>query len=385
MDDSKAFSVIQLFRHFQSAVDRIDVYPLVKSNIKVQSDIYSELSNERYCDEPFARLDKGFSESNKDYTFCCDFYGHGVGLYMKNQDCYFLGYDSVSISEKDLATRLVQILQALTNGQLFILETYTEDDGYTRVAELVYKGPGDMGYEAIHTFTSYEKNQKYEQPEYSTRYLRNDIDLQEVDLDIELLRKFLPPTEGVLNRGAINSLRDPFTYELWQQLFEQDVERKRRNQERKIEAWFEKRLEKINTYAARLEAKSKKQDQDWKKRYVDSMKKRHLELVWWCVFATSVMVYFLHAEPTVYAYISVIYCAMAAALVTAFRNIAYKKYLFLATPLSYVAVAVAYAVCFGAERNVAFWMLLTATSISLIECLYFDVRGIMKSRVRVTT
>jgi hypothetical protein len=366
------FSSIQFFRHFREALDDVDIYPVDEKNLKIQKDMYADLANELYYDVPFAHLDRGFPESNNDFTFSCDLFGQGVAITLHNQEPFFCDYVSIDGDEKKAATKIVDILKALSNGQIFVLETRLEGQDEPRVAEVLYQAPVSTTLKPIHTYCSYQVTGEMKGEEYYTYSIRNNLSIPEVAVDLAIFRKFLPqPDKTVYQRAPFKKI-SPFTYEVWRELVKARADKQTEDRNIKIDKWFAK-------FEKKLVKWSDRQDPTLKQLYFKSVRKRHLELVLWAYGASIVAA--LSFSGGVTEHLLMIVCSIAIICVLLIRNITYKRYLTIALPVAYIA-AVAVLCVYGLNgiNGVLRWVAVVAVLVSFVECMIFDIKFLLKKQ-----
>ncbi|HEU5121321.1 MAG TPA: hypothetical protein VFT59_00605 [Candidatus Saccharimonadales bacterium] len=239
----KPFSVIRFFDHFKKLLEAIDTPPLSLSNLAVQKDALAQIADEDREDFSFAHLGIDFPTSFHTLLFSLDLFRGGVGITIDNQGMGLCDYTLIADSEAEAAQKVVNVLQALSNGQIAYLFTYSEGgEEPVQAVEVLYKQPGDTVYAIRSAYPAFDTRLK--NGEYNTILRKNDAPLEEVAFDLGLLSTALPIDDPMNIRDLFEGPHVPFTYALWQQTVKANYDKKGDELadriKTKADAWIEK-------------------------------------------------------------------------------------------------------------------------------------------------
>lgn len=363
-DESKTFSAIKFFRYFSESIKDINVAPMDQDTLVINKDIYEELGSDEVDEElPFAHLAFDFPTSNNDLIFVVDLYQSGVAMSVGSFEYVFCEYELLGKNEEAAAERVIAIAKALSNGQLSLLCTYTEDDEKLQAIEVLYRKPDAQKYDTIATFPMFESKRKLRNRELKTEHFGNKSVIDEVAVHLDTFISFLPQPPGVqtYNRKQIKGLHLPLSRDAW---------------EKKINQYYEKRSERI---LSRFDKGSGNSKLSFLELVVKYGKWRHLELSAWSI-ALLLFEYVISWRLTE-APVSLFLFASAVIMLAVLRDkVSYRRYLASTVLFSY-AIATFAAVSFlnVGTKEMLWWILGVCWMFSVAEVLGLDLRAVARS------
>ncbi len=282
-NSSEALSVIRIFDQIRSKISKINTLPLVPGSIKINSDEFRKIGNDEVeTGIPFARISIDFPESNKDFTFCLDFFNTGLVLTILNFESLWCGYSELGKSDEKVATLITNILICLANGQLALLVTLTEDDDRLQAFELLYRKPGRKIYDAISTANAFQSERKLKDREYKTDVYVNGADIEAVSLDINNAQPLLMADLNFelmskIGRKNIVGLHEPLTLEI----FNANVDQYSQKVGEEVAGRVGQKFDVFDKKLEGIERKMGVSTMSLSQQIVHFAKWRHIELMFW--------------------------------------------------------------------------------------------------------
>ncbi|MDB5166038.1 MAG: hypothetical protein JWM37_110 [Candidatus Saccharibacteria bacterium] len=174
-------SAIKVFKHFEQAIAKINIFPLSKDNLNIQQDAYKRLATNETDEafETFAGLEQSKKERDTDQRFAIEFGNDGFILAIEGVGDLYVAYDDIDTTEAKIARQIVIALTMLANGQLCNLTTLRR--GKVCASELVYKEKADAKPITIGVDGKYPRFIRSDSPDdYEVHVLRNQFALQPV-------------------------------------------------------------------------------------------------------------------------------------------------------------------------------------------------------------
>lgn len=361
-------SVIKLFGYIQKDLQQINTPPLTAQALEVNADAYAELGSDNNPEEGlvFARISMDFPKRYTDIPFSMIFDINGVALSVAGQDFVFAPFQEIGSNERDIATKLINILVGLANGQLAILNTMTQDNEKVQAWELLYRKPGNSLYDALATYALFDSARKLKSREMVTEKFANTADIKDVDVDIETFKLFTFETNWLtkFNRTQIAGLHVPLTREDW---------------EKSVDKYYD---DKADAFVEKVDQWATKDKRSFKQQVLDAAKWRHLELMWWSL---ALMLYKpVSAWSLEYFHPSMVIFGLFVIAATIYRrNKKFYHYYPWIRPLAYVGFFLASILFISQHDNSAWWIVLCVfAAISLAENIFFDARETYTSRTK---
>lgn len=355
-------SIIKLFNYVKKAIEKLDTPPLTKHALEINTDAYAEIGDGTSEGVVFARIGVDFPKKYTDLPFSMIFSEEGVALAVGGMDYVFSEYEEIGDDEKQIATKIVNILIGLANGQLAVLNTITQDDEKTQAWEILYRQPGKQLYDAQATYAVFDSERKLKNKELITQKFANTADIKEVDVDIEAYKQFTFETNWLnkFNRQQIAGLHVPLTRKDWEASVDTYYDKKADDIVKKVDAWATKDKRSV-----------------WQQT-IDAAQWRHIELTWWAV---ALLAYkslsewsLAHVHPGLIVFIILLLAA------TLFRNneLFLKFYTYIRF-IAYGIFAGAGFVYVGYSDNSFWWVALGVVAlVSLAENIGFDIHMVYK-------
>jgi hypothetical protein len=226
MSDEKQISPIRVFREFERFIIETDVFPLSKANLIIQQDAYGRLGsfdeNGEGSGEPFATLELGKKESDKDLRFMVTFTDLGVLFDIEGWGQMGYEYAEAGKTVRAAARSLFAAISALSNGQVFVLHTVRH--GRLCAVEMVYREKTGAKPVLLALQGDYPKFLKHSNPdEYELHTLKNNGHTPHVSLEeINLIRaKKADGKPLVMPRVYEKGLLEPLTKEAYAEIIGQ--------------------------------------------------------------------------------------------------------------------------------------------------------------------
>lgn len=132
-------TAVEVFRIFQSGINKIDTYPLSKKNLVIQQDAYKRLTNFMGDDvdssvdyDPFAELENSRKSTDNDMRFLFQFTPFEIHIAIEGTQSIALPYTWFKTS-KAAAEHVLELAIVLSNGQMALLASYNPKWCFTEI------------------------------------------------------------------------------------------------------------------------------------------------------------------------------------------------------------------------------------------------------------
>jgi hypothetical protein len=366
---TKSLSVIHIFEQIKANIAAVDTPPLSLDSVKINKDEITKIGDEEYeSGAIFARIAIDFAQSNSEFTFCLDFLNTGVVLTILNFEPLWRQYSELGETDFEVSRLITDTLTCLSNGQLSMLVTITEDDERFQAFELIYRQAKLQKYDAICTGTAFQSKRKLRGRKYTTQLFANNANIESVSLDIKKAQLLLMPDTNFdqmsnIGRKNISDLSEPLTLETFNA---------------NVDAYAQKVGDQV---ADKIDEKLGVHGMSFTQQVVHFAKWRHLELIFWSVLLVAcesiISLSLLEMHFAVYTIVPLL------VLMTIFRNkFSYGKTLYVFAPAAYIIFTLSSVVFLNNfVNNWISWVVVTFAIISFIENVPFDIYGIKKKLV----
>lgn len=226
MTDAQQFSVINFYRAFQLQIDQIDTFPISSDNLIVHQDLVKMLGDDEVeFTYPFASIAMDRPRSFGDLLFTLEFYASSFVISVDQQPPLEIPYTAFHLSEKELASALVDVLVGLANGQILVLTTILNEEE-PQAVEVIYRQKGAKLYSVLRTFAFFTKDSKATDANYSTEIHRNNFDVHEIKVNVTFLEQLILSSmeSNASNRKPFADLDSPLTRKIFSSNSDKSVE-----------------------------------------------------------------------------------------------------------------------------------------------------------------
>lgn len=354
---SNNFSTLHFFQEFRDGLRQINKQPLRLDALVVHKENFAQLADEDADDIGFAHIGIDFASSNSVLTFSVDFFRQGIHISIDSHDFVQIDYTSIANTPARAATKLLDLLVGLANGQVSTLYTHFEESERAQAIEVIYR-KGKVR-RVLLTIPLYERKGRRDNDQLTTSIHQNTYDFPQVTVDTNLLIAALPATDiPSFNRKLAAGPLTPLTHDEWRQTIEAQYDGK-----------ADAIIAKIDALAGAPSSTS------FKALYLHYAEKRHPNTIIVLTLGVITLTIFgsTAASGWIVASILVLLLASIGALLLRHSSARYA----VLRPLFFVAALTATSAFIQlAEPTLLYSIVLAMAVIETIECIILDIIGV---------